>query len=805
MLLGIVVGQWILYGPSLVGGRVLLPLGVLSSPGMLLPPAAGGKVLAVEDFVRSDLVLQFEPERRFATAELAAGRLPLWLPYQYGGVPARFTLLSPFFLLKCLAATPVILAWVQLLQAMVAGLGAYRFFRRGLGVGFWAAAIPSWCYPITGFFVLWQGFPPAEVIVWFPWLLLAADRAIRRPGAVSAAGMAVTICLALTGGQPDVAGLALAATALFAIWRVAEYWLEYRAFPAVRGVMLTLALGWLGGFMLAAPHLLPLLEYIRSGIRMEQHAAGSEERPPWGMKALPEAVLPNLYGSVGAGAANFRLVVGNPMEGPAAASAGVLATLLLAPMAACSRRHRSFTWLGVLFIILGLGWCANLPGLVGVLRLPGFNLLSYNRAVFAAAFAVLALAAVGLDVLGRGEVPGGRRWMVLPALVCAGLCAWCGYRALVLPEPVASGLGEAVRRGEGSGWIRSLEDVRRVQHSFIGYYVWAGTLCGLALAGWLYLLSGRRWKPGLTAATGILLAADLLAFAMGRSPQADPAQYYPRVPVLEAVARRDAGRVLGCFCLPANLAMTQGLQDAGGYDPVDPARYVRLAGLGAYSGDRSQTYDSMEGFTPFLVQGAEGGVRLSPVLDLLGVRYLIGRGNPPPRTRPIFASPDYWVLENPAALPRVFVPRRVETVADDTERLRRLGAKDFDPRAVAFAETVVDLPGAGRGRAEIVRETPIRIEVALHMETAGLLVLADRWDPGWHARLDGRAVPILRVDHALRGVVVPAGAGQLEFYYDPASFRLGLWLCGVAVAALLGGLLVDWRRGGGFPRRAGPW
>ena len=131
---------------------------------------------------------------------------------------------------------------------------------------------------------------------------------------------------------------------------------------------------------------------------------------------------------------------------------------------------------------------------------------------------------------------------------------------------------------------------------------------------------------------------------------------------------------------------------------------------------------------------------------------------------------------------------------DDEERLRRLGAEDFDPRAVAFSETVVNVPEECRGRAEIVRETPTRIEVALHLETAGLLVLADRWDPGWRARLDGREAPILRVDHALRGVAAPAGEGRLELFYAPASFRLGLWLCGAAAAGLLGGLVAGRRR-----------
>jgi hypothetical protein len=148
------------------------------------------------------------------------------------------------------------------------------------------------------------------------------------------------------------------------------------------------------------------------------------------------------------------------------------------------------------------------------------------------------------------------------------------------------------------------------------------------------------------------------------------------------------------------------------------------------------------------------------------------------------------VLVNSNALPRPFVPRCVETVADDKTRLARLAADDFDPREVAYVETPVQLPAACRGTAEIVRESPAHVTVVVRMETAGLVVLADHWDKGWQAILDGKRVPILRANHAVRGVVVPAGNATLEFRYAPASFAWGVVLAALAGVALLGWLLV---------------
>jgi uncharacterized membrane protein YfhO len=140
---------------------------------------------------------------------------------------------------------------------------------------------------------------------------------------------------------------------------------------------------------------------------------------------------------------------------------------------------------------------------------------------------------------------------------------------------------------------------------------------------------------------------------------------------------------------------------------------------------------------------------------------------------------------NSNALPRVFIPRGVELVADDQARLAKLAAEEFDAREVAYVESPVDLPNPCRGTASIVEEIPTRIKVSVQMETPGLVVLADLWDKGWQAYLNGQRLPILRTNHAIRGVVVPAGSGTLEFRYAPASFAWGLRLSGLAGVALV--------------------
>jgi hypothetical protein len=786
VLAGIVLGQAVLYGPSLAGRKILLPLDVLTAPGRYIPRTAQTEKIEIENLYTSDLLYLFEPCRRFAVSELRAGRIPMWAPFQYAGVPFIWPKFSPFCVLEACVKSPIVLAWTELVEAVVAGLGMYAFCRRVLRVSFWPATICAWCYPLTGFFVLWRGFATKLAVYWLPWILLAVDKTARRASPWAPIGLSVATGLTLVSGHLDVASQVLLVSGLYALWCLLDayrgQWFQWQ----VRRAALALGFGWMLGFLLAAPYLLPVLEYTQTGARIAQRSAGAEERPPVGLAALPQTVLPDMYGSMKRG--NLYFGSQSQIESSAQTYAGVLATLLVAPLAWCSRRHRSINvfWPGLAFF--ALSWCLNIPGFVHLLRLPGLNMASHNRLVFAASFAVLALTAVGLEVLTQSLVRW-QRWFWMPVGALAGLCLWCIYRTTVLPEELGTTLPLAVLQGEQIDWVRDwardLHGVRQAQAGFVECYAVAAVLCGAGIAGWLFLRL-RPWNTQLLPLVGAALVGDLLWFAYGRSVQYDPSLYYPRIPLLDEVAKSTPGRVIGYQCLPANLAMMCGLRDIRGYDNVEPARFIEILTNAASPQSTPLPYAHVQWLVPKGTVTSEGAVRLPPVLDLLNVRYIIFRGSPPPTAHPAFQGPDYWVVVNSNVLERPFVPRRVETVAESRARVEKLASAQFDPREVAYVEEPVDLPALCRGQAEIVSEIPTRVTVALRMETPGLVVLADLWDKGWQAYLNGRPVPILRTNHAIRGVVVPAGSGTIEFQYAPASFAWGLRLSALGAITLLG-------------------
>ncbi|HRI79278.1 MAG TPA: YfhO family protein, partial [Cyclobacteriaceae bacterium] len=76
----------------------------------------------------------------------------------------------------------------------------------------------------------------------------------------------------------------------------------------------------------------------------------------------------------------------------------------------------------------------------------------------------------------------------------------------------------------------------------------------------------------------------------------------------------------------------------------------------------------------------------------------------------------------------------------------------------------------------------------------GLAVFSEIYYPkGWHAKIDGKEVPILRADYVLRALEVPAGKHSIEFSFEPKPYMIGnkitmasSWLLVIIVAASLG-------------------
>jgi hypothetical protein len=71
-------------------------------------------------------------------------------------------------------------------------------------------------------------------------------------------------------------------------------------------------------------------------------------------------------------------------------------------------------------------------------------------------------------------------------------------------------------------------------------------------------------------------------------------------------------------------------------------------------------------------------------------------------------------------------------------------------------------------------------------ESPALLVLAENWYPAWKAVVGGEDAPVLRANHSLRAVPVPAGESEVELFFDARTLMgpLFITLASLALAGL---------------------
>ena len=403
---------------ALVGFSLGAHRGLLLSDGIRgafwpWAPSSSRPLLSPSASALSDPVWQFVPWAELARSELGAGRLPLWNPHQEAGQPllgnAQSALGSP--LLWPALALPLFPGWnlSLLLRILVSAAGVWAL-ARDHGRTRTAALLSGAVCGLSGSFVAWLEHPQTLTAAAVPWLLLAVRRAALGNGASGIAAVAGTTALVLAGGHYETA---LMAALLATVFLAAESTSLGTAARPVSGALL--------GAGLAAPFLLPFLEYLR----MSAAWAGADRH----ISTLPlhdllRFALPQLPGS-------------HPIEGAAYLS---LAALPLAAVGAFTgRRERGTRTLLIAAALLLLAAYDNPLARLLAAQTP----VRWTRTLLLLPIPFALLAARGLDELSSRAGRAARG--AVPALALA-VAAGCGAELLSAARGVHSVTGPGSRR-----------------------------------------------------------------------------------------------------------------------------------------------------------------------------------------------------------------------------------------------------------------------------------------------------------------------------------------------------------------------
>ncbi len=276
----------------------------------------------------------------------------------------------------------------------------------------------------------------------------------------------------------------------------------------------------------------------------------------------------------------------------------------------------------------------------------------------------------------------------------------------------------------------------------------------LALGLPLLVLAGQAlspvWRQRLAPLVVLMTLADLAWAHAGVNPALPVEELYARTPAIEFLAGKSERIAAVGTALRPNAAMALGLDDVRGDDSLKLSRYERVYG-------RELATPHPTFFRP--IERWD-----SPWLDRLGVRWVLAPPGAPP---PIATWKVAYVGADAMVFDRGEVPPRVR---------REDGAPPPQVLARAPGRWEIAWPGAA--------------------DAGTRLVIAETWDAGWRATLDGRPLAVEAVDDLLLGVRPGTAPGRLVVSYVPQGLGWGFLLTGFGLVALLVGARLRWSRAG---------
>ncbi len=705
-----------------------------------LTPVEADQVSLVE----GDFSAQFVAFGGYQAERLWDGEIPLWNPYNNGGLPFLADSQAAIFYpprLVTVALTGLTRQWTyhaleleMMAHVLLTSLLMYWLLRRltmgerGSVTGALAGAI-TWAY--GGFLT---GYPPLqlallEAVSWAPLLLLGVHEATRgnRPRWTWLAVAGLALGLSVMAGHPQTnwfLGVLLVAYLAYRVWRRGWRWTVFAGGAALAGGLAA---------VLAMVQLLPAVEYLQHTTRIAFGFEAKQNGFP--VQDLIQIVFPRV------------LSLWSPLY------VGIAGVALIG--LALIRRVREWAFWGgaaLAGLLFSLGGNAALYGLLYNI-LPGLKLFrGQERGAMIVALAASILVGLGLArllSLEQAELAPARR---LARRGLAGLVALTGFVTLV-------------------AFVLWLGPARESYADKLPALAFTTLVAGLALFALPWLLGdpSSRWRQ---AAVIGLIVFDLFTVA-GDNLQTEPILPSDRLerPAVLDVALGDVAvppaRVDGIRGVMGNLGTLWGIPDMRGISPL------WLQGPYAIVGDDFPNPLAWELFAVRYV--------FTDWAELPIPSTIVDKGED------AYGSINAHLLGDPR--PFALLLDEVWLVDSDVYAQAVLADPGFDARRTVILqaeETPTGLRASGTARVTAFAPEVITIAVENNPEAAVLSVALPHY-PGWQARVDGAPVDLLRAYGALSAVVLPPGAQEVVLRYDPWTFKVGAAISGLAWGGLLAG------------------
>ncbi len=710
---------------------------------LFTPIAADQASLAKGDFSG-----QFVAFAGYQYQRLAQGEIPLWNPYNNGGLPFIADTQAAVFYpprwltigLSSLAGgwsynalqlemTAHVLLYALLMYAFVRRVTLGRAYSR---LGAIVAAI------VIGFGGYLTGYPPLQLAIleaatWLPLMLIGILEATRGRKLAYAFVLLAALALGLSwmAGHPQTSFFITYLAVAYLAWRCYQGRLGWRAFAGGFALLALTAIG------VTAVTLLPGIEYLlltsREGLGFDAKGNGFPFRDV------------------------FQFIFPGSVSQWSPLYIGIPALFLVAAALRFGPRESRF-WL----IVAAIGLLFSL-GENGALYTMSYNFVpglrffrGQERAALLVANSLAILSGIGISAFAAAANQAQKRQAL----------RWWGWFSAGL-SAIALGLF-LIWQIDGARWGAIFDIATRSALIAVGAFVFLRALA----------------RTPERAATQLAIVL-LIVFELFSVNWDHPAVYDPRPgqeqlsmtppPLVQHLLGDNSEqpfRVDGFRGLEDNYGSLYGLMDVRGISPL----WLKAQQLIIYA-DYEDNPLSWELYAVrYVFSGRE---RLSVPTQVVG-QGVDQRGT-------------FYLhrLENPRPFARLYY--EADFVDNEQWAVELLGDIRYDEREkiVLQAAPKLALPAEpAAGRAKVASFAPEEIVIDIDTAANAILSLSLPHYPGWAARLDDQPAEILRAYAGLSAVEVPAGEHTLVLTYDPLSYRIGLvlslvtWLT-LAVRALM--------------------
>lgn len=310
-------------------------------------------------------------------------------------------------------------------------------------------------------------------------------------------------------------------------------------------------------------------------------------------------------------------------------------------------------------------------------------------------------------------------------------------------------------------------------------------ICAI-VAGLVVYKLDRRPEVSLIAVLLIILCELLISRSYHESRMLNAGAAFEEPKFVEFLRRdreNDFDRVFGIGnILMGDMSASYQLHDIRGLSAtLDKHYYEFMRAL--VLGDKLDLH-------PFTTTSSEYHAESKPILDLLGVKYIIFDDCKPhelANTTVIYTQLCMQINKNNTALDRAFVVHSFRNFEAESHVLQAMRTESIDYGRTALVVNT-DLRGVmpmtGAVDDNVTEKEPVtitsyrstKVEAKVSMKTAGIFVLSDLVFPGWKVFVDDKEQKMLVVNYVMRGVVLTPGEHRIKFVYQPEFAYRGVYI-----------------------------